>query len=151
MDKKEEYFLGYIRNPKEIITNGFQDVREHEIILVHEFNDYFDEYREVITKEKLIQGNQNKTFDGHEMYKNHAGLIGRVGKKLSTSELNQILTDIRKNHMSEYIDTLTTILKDTEELIQKGEQEYREEREKFASAFKVNANDIPDKTTYKSL
>ncbi len=127
MNTEKEYYIGYLRNPKQVIKNGFQDVKEYEVILVHEYNDY----RELVTMDKVYLMNKNEVFDGHKVFKSHAGFIGRVGKKLSKEELKNKLDDIRENNMTEYMENIYNLLNDTRELYLKDEEEYLKEVENF--------------------
>jgi len=142
---EKEYYVGYLRNPKEKIETGFENIKEYEVILEKDYNDY----REIALKEKVYIMDKNEVFDGHKVYKSQAGFIGRIDKKLTNVEANEMIDDIRKNRMEEYIDTLSTLLKDTMEMYLQGEKEYLDERQKFANVFGVDATTISDNPSFK--
>ena len=129
---EKEYYLGYLRNPKEVITNGFQDVKEIEVILYKDYNDY----REIVTNEKVLVMDKNQVFDGHQFTKNQAGFIGRIGEKLSNIKAMDLMNQIREKNMVEYIDKIYTLINDTRDKAEIGEQEYLEEIDKFRSNFR---------------
>ena len=133
MNMEKEYYVGYLRNPKDKPKDGFETVNEYKVILEKDYNDY----RELALKEKVFLMNKNEVFDGHKVFKSQAGFIGRIGEKLSREQAMEMMTDIRENHMEEYINTLSTLIKDTLEMYLKGEQEYLDERKKFAGEFGI--------------
>ena len=147
MKETKEYYIGYLRNPKQIITNGFDKIDEMQVILEKEYN----EFRELALREKVYIMDKNQVFDGHQLYKSQAGLIGRLGPKLLKIEAIDMITNIRNNGMPEYITKLNQLIDDTREMYLKGEQEYLAERDKFASNFNVDSNTISDKTTFHKL
>ena len=132
MKEEIEFYLGYIRNPKDIITNGFQDIKETEVILYKDYGDY----REVVTKEKILVIDKLQTFDGHKFLKEQAGFIGRIGNKLNNKEAIQYMTNIRKNKMVEYIDAIYQLLESTREKSEIDNEEYNLEEEKFKKGFR---------------
>ena len=115
MNKSIEYYLGYLRNPKQ------ESAKEIQVIVMHEYNDY----REVATREKIFVMDKNQEFDGHQVFKSHAGFIGRIGKQLTPKEANEMITDIRKNKMESYINSLYTLIYDTLEMYMEGEKNYQ--------------------------
>ena len=147
MNKEKEYYVGYLRNPKQKITNGFQDIEEMEVILEKDYNDF----RELALREKVYIVNKNQVIDGHKIYKSHAGLVGRVGNKLTNEEAMAMITNIRNNRMREYIEKLTVLINDTLEMFIQGEKEYQEERQKFASEYGTDAANISDKAEFRRI
>ena len=117
MENEKEFYIAYLRNPKQNITNGFQDIDEMEVIAIHEFNDF----REVATRDKIYLMDKNEVFDGHKVYKSHAGFIGRIGRQLTLQEANEMLTNIRNNGMEEYMTKINTLIKDTLDMYMQGE------------------------------
>ena len=132
MEKGIEFYLGYLRNPKETPKDGFDEVKETEVVLYKEYGDY----REIVTKEKVLEVEKNQVFDGHQFIKNQAGFIGRIGNKLTRQEAIKKLNEIRITHMSEYVNNIYTLIYDTIELAEIGEQEYRDEVDKFKNTFR---------------
>lgn len=147
MKKDKEYYIGYLRNPKQTITSGFEKINEMQVILVKEYN----EFRELASMEKVYIMEQFKVFDGHKIYKSQAGLIGRIGSKLLTNEAMDMITNIRNNRMEEYITELMKLIDDTREMYLQGEQEYVNERAKFASNFGVDPSTLSEKVTFHKL
>lgn len=131
-ENKIEYYLGYLRNPKQEITNGFQEVEEMEVILEHQYNDY----REVALKAKMYPVQKNEVFDGHKVFKSQSTFIGRVGKQLSKKEAIDLMTKIRETTMDDYIGKLYKLIEDTREKTLQGEKEYQEEIEKFKNTIR---------------
>ena len=140
-----EYYIGYIRNPMQKITNGFQEAEEFEVLLMKDFNDF----REVSTRAKVYLMDKQEVFDGHKVYKSQARLIGRVGRKLTIKEVNQFIKDIRENRMEEYINMLDRLITDTRRLYTKGELDYQLERNIFAIGYGVDASKVSDRPTIK--
>ena len=140
-----EYYIGYIRNPMQKITNGFQEAEEFEVLLMKDFNDF----REVSTRAKVYLMDKQEVFDGHKVYKSQASLIGRVGRKLTIKEVNQFIKDIRENRMEEYINMLDRLITDTRRLYTKGELDYQLERNIFAIGYGVDASKVSDRPTIK--
>ena len=128
---ENEFYLGYVRNPKDVIKNGFQEKKEYEIIVEKDYNDY----REVCLREKIYLVNPNEVVDGHQVLKNQAGLVGRIGRKLTKDEAMKMITVIRETKMDEYIETLRNLINDTREMYLQGEQEYKDEVAKFIDYF----------------
>ncbi|MBQ8891339.1 MAG: hypothetical protein IJ068_00540 [Bacilli bacterium] len=129
---EKEYYLGYLRNPKDVITNGFQDVKETEAILYKDVNDY----REVVTNEKVLEVSKNQVFDGHRVTEAQAGFIGRIGEKLELKDTLAKMNQIRENNMASYVEKIYQLIIDTRELANIGEQEYLNEIEKFQNSFR---------------
>ena len=144
---EKEYYIGYLRNPKQVISNGFQDIEEFEVILEKDY----DDYREVCLREKVYLMKKNEIFDGHQILKNQAGLIGRIGKKITQKEAMNLITTIRETRMEEYVEQLRILINDTREMLLEGEKEYQQERKKFADNYNVNIDKINDKITFKRM
>ena len=144
MENEKEYYLGYLRDPRKTPKNGFDDIEEMEVVLIHEHN----EYRELITLGRVFPLEKNQVFDGHQFTKSRSEFIGRVGKKLEQNELNSYLTKIRENNMEEYVEKINKLMQETGMLGNKLEEEYQEERQKFASEFGIDATSISDKAKF---
>ena len=132
MNEEKEFYLGYLRNPKQTLKDGFDEIKEYEVILIHDYNDY----REVVTREKIYLTEKNQVFDGHKVYKSQAGFIGRLGRRLTTKEAHEMMTDIRNNRMDEYVSNIHTLLYDTLEMYLEGEKSYQETVEEFKQSFR---------------
>ena len=132
MKKENEFYLGLLRNPNERITDWFYQIKETEVLLYKDFNDY----REVLTKEKVLLIDKMHVFDGHQFMLNQAGFIGRIKKPLSHKEAMDFITDIRENKMAEYVETIYKLIEETRILAEQKDQEYAEEVEKFKAAFR---------------
>ena len=132
MKREIEYYLGYLRNPKQKMKNGFDEVKESEVIIYKDG----DDYREVVTNEKIYVEKTLQVFDGHRVTEANASFIGRVGKKLENKEASTLMEQIRKNNMANYISIIYTLMQDTKELAASGEQEYLEEVEKVKNTFR---------------
>ena len=117
MVKEMEYYLGYLRNPKQRFKDG-------------------EDYREAITDEKIYTEERVQVFDGHKVTEKDASFIGRVGKKLETKEALSLMKQIKNNNMKNYLITILKLMQDTRELTLIGEQEYLNELEKVKNFFR---------------
>ena len=129
---EKEFYLGYLRNPKDVITNGFQDIKESVAILYKYHNDYY----EVVTNEKVFIADKNQVFDGHQVKKNHCSLIGRIEKKLDKFESNKFINAFNENNIVTYLENINHLLVDTKEKAEIGYQEYLEKEQEFKNSFK---------------
>ena len=131
MNKEVEYYLGYLRNPKQVKDNAFQDVKELKVVV--EYNG--QEYREVSTRRKIFIEQPNEVFYGHQVFQSGSGFIGRIGVKLTKDEALNKLKEL-KDTKEDYLNQLTTIMNDTFELAIIREKSYINTVSEFANFFR---------------
>ena len=127
--ENEEYYVGYLRNPKDIITSGFQDIKELEVVVVFENN----VYREAITRGKIYVG--IPIFDGHRVFQSDSKFVGRIGEKIPKEVAYQKLQEYR-DMKEEYANKLKTLMNDTFDLALLGEKSYIDTVERFVRTFR---------------
>ena len=130
--KNEEYYVGYLRNPKDIVTNGFRDIKEMEVIVIHEN----DDYREIITRKKIYLTDKNHVFQGHQAFTGNFDFIGRIDRKLSSEEALSKIKEIRKNDIQNYLNNLIILNNDTVDMAIESEKSYLEMISKFRQSFR---------------
>ena len=127
-----EYYLGYVRDPGQVIENGFQDIKEIEIILKKENNEFY----EITTGAKLYALNNNQVIDYHKVFENNASLIGRIDYKLTFYEVRDYLTGLEELRKSNYTDKIVELINKTLERANIGEKEYQDEIKRFKKTFR---------------
>ena len=131
MNNEIEYYLGYLRNPSQVITSGFQDVQELEVVVECEDNTF----REVTTRGKIFLEKPNEVFYGHRVFQSNSIFIGRVAKKLTKEEAYEKLEQL-KSMKEEYANKLIKLRNDTQDLAIMDEKNYIDATERFVKAFR---------------
>lgn len=117
------YYIGYLRNPKDTMENGFKEKLEFEVLLKQKD----DEIREVTTNSKVFLINGNETIDGKKIIETNCLLVGRIGKELSYEKAKEFL----KHQGIRYLQNIYYYIEATSNFAITKTLEYQEMEEKF--------------------
>jgi len=129
---KNIYYIGYLRDPDEVITDGFQKRKEIKAIL---YRDNDNDFREVLSQAKVFF-NEFTTIDWNRVFNSESTLVGRLDNQISFEEAKGFFLSKSREDLEKYIVELKRIISSSKEKAITGHQEYEETEKEFIKAFR---------------